>query len=345
MEYIEGTSLDKILSQKGTCSQADVIKWGCQLCDVLNYLHSRSPSIIYRDMKPANIMLKPDGDIVLIDFGMAREFKAYNNHDTTHLGTHGYAAPEQYNGNRQTDARTDIYSLGVTLYHLVTGHDPCLPPYGLTTLPSTLSPKLDQIIKRCTALQPESRYQTVAELKNDLENISNTQKIQVDFATPEKKKSNKWMWLLALIPVLIIALIVIAVSSIKSTTEKYLDTLWNIGDFIQNEIDGTDDATLYFEQEVFINEPNHREYFTLEPEKTGYYEIYSISDEAVPVIWISDENDELIDKDNTNGDYEEFSLKCWLKKGETYYIETTLYSLDKQIPTTGSYWIYVDYVD
>ena len=88
---------------------------------MLGYLHSRVPPIIYRDMKPANIMLKPDGNLTLIDFGTAREFKERNLADTTCLGTVGYAAPEQFGGMGQTDARTDIYCLGATLYHLITG--------------------------------------------------------------------------------------------------------------------------------------------------------------------------------------------------------------------------------
>lgn len=348
MEYIEGVSLDKVLAQKGSCSEKDVIKWGQQLCDVLSYLHSQQPAIIYRDMKPANVMLKPDGNIVLIDFGMAREFKHQNLHDTTYLGTHGYAAPEQYNSNRQSDARTDIYSLGITLYHLVTGNDPCLPPYGINSIcsiNSALSPGLDAIIQKCTKLQPEQRYQSARELSAALRSIGVNERIAVDFDLEPKKKSNNWMWLLALIPVVIIALIIVAVSSIKSSTDKYSDFFGNIGNFMMNEIENSEDAVLYFEQYVYINEPDEREYYTFVPEKTGYYDIYSISGEVIPVIWLSDEDDNLIDKDNTMGEYTEFSLKCWLRKGETYYVETTLYDRDPYVPATGSYWIYVEYAE
>ncbi len=174
MEYIDGISLDKLLENNGAQSQNDVLKWGQQLCDVLEYIHGQQPSIIYRDMKPANVMLKPDGNIVLIDFGMAREFKGYNTHDTTMLGTHGYAAPEQYSGNRQSDARTDIYGLGVTLYHLVTGRDPCQPPYidSIRSANPALSPQLDQIIQKCTELDPDKRYQNAHELSNALKAVA-----------------------------------------------------------------------------------------------------------------------------------------------------------------------------
>lgn len=131
MDYIEGNSLKTALQEYGAQSQKNVIKWAKQLCDVLGYLHSQNPPIIYRDMKPANIMLKPDGNVVLIDFGTAREYKENNIEDTTCLGTMGYAAPEQFGGMGQTDARTDIYCLGATMYHLVTGMNPCEPPYEI----------------------------------------------------------------------------------------------------------------------------------------------------------------------------------------------------------------------
>lgn len=90
MDYIEGNSLKTALQEYGAQSQKNVIKWAKQLCDVLGYLHSQNPPIIYRDMKPANIMLKPDGNVVLIDFGTAREYKENNIEDTTCLGTMGY---------------------------------------------------------------------------------------------------------------------------------------------------------------------------------------------------------------------------------------------------------------
>lgn len=116
MDYVEGRSLEKELEEYGAQRQDKVIEWAKQLCDVLIYLHSRKPPIIYRDLKPENIMLRPDGKVMLIDFGTAREFKERNVSDTVCLGTVGYAAPEQFGGQGQTDARTDIYGLGATLF-------------------------------------------------------------------------------------------------------------------------------------------------------------------------------------------------------------------------------------
>ena len=172
MDYIQGNPLNKTLEEYGAQPQEYVIEWAKQLCDVLGYLHSRKPPIIYRDMKPANIMLKPDGNVTLIDFGTAREYKEKNIADTTCLGTVGYAAPEQFGGMGQTDARTDIYCLGATLYHLVTGMNPCEPPYEIKPIRQinpSLSNGLEKIILKCTQRDPNDRYQSCAELMYALE--------------------------------------------------------------------------------------------------------------------------------------------------------------------------------
>ena len=108
MDYIEGRHLESVIKEYGAQNQEDVIKWAKQLCEVLSYLHSRKPPIIYRDMKPSNIMLKPDGKVMLIDFGTAREFKNTSVADTTCLGTQGYAAPEQYGGQGQKIGRAHV---------------------------------------------------------------------------------------------------------------------------------------------------------------------------------------------------------------------------------------------
>jgi serine/threonine-protein kinase len=126
-------------------------------------------------MKPANIMLKPSGDVVLIDFGTAREYKEASQGDTTWLGTRGYAAPEQFGGKGQTDARTDIYNLGATLYHLLTGYSPADTHFEILPL-DQLNPKLMEhgfveIVSRCCMSNPEDRYQSDAEVMYALEHI------------------------------------------------------------------------------------------------------------------------------------------------------------------------------
>lgn len=172
MDYIEGITLENIMQEDGVQPQEKVVDWAIQLCDVLQYLHTRKPAIIYRDMKPSNIMLRSDGSVVLIDFGTAREFKERHVEDTTCLGTQGYAAPEQFGGMGQTDERTDIYSLGATMYRLVTGHNPSEPPYEMypiTHWNPRLSTGLEGIIAKCTSKDPKSRYQSVQEVRYALE--------------------------------------------------------------------------------------------------------------------------------------------------------------------------------
>lgn len=175
MDYIEGNPLDKALKEHGAQNQEDVVRWSIELCDVLGYLHSRQPAIIYRDMKPANVMLRPDGHVTLIDFGTAREYKSRSSQDTAYLGTKEYAAPEQFGGQGQTDARTDIYTLGATMYHLVTGQNPMAPPFykmlPIRAINPALSSGLERIIIRCTQENPQDRYQSCAELMYDLEHF------------------------------------------------------------------------------------------------------------------------------------------------------------------------------
>lgn len=194
MDYIEGNPLSKALETSGAQNQDDVIEWAKQLCDVLGYLHSRKPPIIYRDMKPSNVMLKPDGNVMLIDFGTAREFKSTSVADTTCLGTQGYAAPEQFGGHGQTDARTDIYCLGATMYHLVTGHNPATPPYEMYPIRQwnpMLSSGLEEIILKCTQRNPDDRYQSCAELLYALDHYR-------DLDIENKKvQSFKWKTFLA----------------------------------------------------------------------------------------------------------------------------------------------------
>lgn len=196
MDYIEGEPLSRILDEQGAQSQNDVISWGEQLCDVLDYLHTQNPPIIYRDMKPSNIMLKPDGTVKLIDFGIAREYREQNEgedksrlDDTTILGTRGYAAPEQFGGLGQTGAYTDVYCLGATLYHLLTAKSPAEPPYTLypiRQIDASFSPGLEKIITKATQQNPQSRYDSCAEMLYELEHY--------DTADDAHRKKLKKTW-------------------------------------------------------------------------------------------------------------------------------------------------------
>lgn len=182
MDYIEGGSLGRLLREGGAQPERQVKEWALQLCDALRDLHTMRPPIIYRDLKPDNIMITPSGKVKLIDFGAAREYKTESGNsfaDTTVLGTVGYAAPEQYGGIGQTDARTDIYGLGVTLYHALTNKNPSEPPYEILPIREinpNLSRAMEYIVKKCTNRDPSKRYQNVGQIITDLENMDALEK-------------------------------------------------------------------------------------------------------------------------------------------------------------------------
>lgn len=268
MDYIEGIALDKKLQEEGALPQSSVIEWSKQLCDVLGYLHSRKPPIIYRDMKPANVMLKPDNTITLIDFGTAREFKLSSVEDTTVLGTRGYAAPEQYGGQGQTDPRTDIYCLGATMYHLVTGYNPAVPPYEMVPIRQInelLSSGLEAIILKCTRPNPPDRYQSCAELMYALEHYQ-----ELD-AESQHIQNVKWRSFIAAASLAVVTLIggvgfnIAKNIQTNSSYESYVDTA----------------ATAPYEEKIKL----YQKAIALRPEK---YEAYS---ELINVL----DNDDVID--------------------------------------------------
>lgn len=222
MDYIEGRSLDKIIEENGAQPESFVVEWAKQLCDVFGYLHSRTPAIIYRDMKPANVMLKPDGNIMVIDFGTAKNYEI-DLGETTGIGTIGYAAPEQYIGSGlgRTDARTDIYCLGITLYHLLTNVDPCknlISDKSIRAVNPALSHGLDAIIKKCTEHQPDDRYQTCAELMYDLENYEILEPL---YKKKQKRKLGTFLITILLSILLAIGGFVLNLTAAQMATDTY----------------------------------------------------------------------------------------------------------------------------
>ena len=176
MDYVSGQSLANELKEKGPQPQEVVIGWAKQICDVLVYLHSLNPPIIYHDLKPGNIVLKePEKNLKLIDFGEARA--CINGNAPGGGKTKEYAAPEQQEGTRgKTDERTDIYCFGTTLYRLLTGKFAPISPEPVGSLREAypefnISKGMDNIIRKCTQIDPDKRFQSAAELRNALDNI------------------------------------------------------------------------------------------------------------------------------------------------------------------------------
>jgi len=173
MEYVEGQNLEDLLeSTEGMLDEKTVLSWAIQICDVLVYLHTQEPPVVFRDLKPSNIMLRQQSNkVALIDFGIAKVFEA--GQKGTMIGTEGYSPPEQYKGI--ADPRGDIYALGATLHHLLTKRDPRLePPFTFHEEPPrllnpNLSEETNNVIMKTLEYEPDKRYQSAQEMKNALE--------------------------------------------------------------------------------------------------------------------------------------------------------------------------------
>ena len=315
MDYIEGNALSVALQEYGAQPQEDVIEWARQLCDVLGYLHSRTPAIIYRDMKPANIMLKPDGNLTLIDFGTAREYKAKNLGDTTCLGTIGYAAPEQFGGMGQTDARTDIYCLGATLYHLVTGLNPSEPPYEIRPIRDinpALSGGLEQIIMKCTQKNPNDRYQSCAELMYALEHFD---EIDDDYRKKQKRKLGIFITSAMLTVISAIFGLVTGQAASQMATDRFQSLM----DEAAKETDDMKKAALY---EEAISVPDKA------GEKSAYLELIK-----------------LFKADNTFTTVEQSTLVSLIKNNQTVLKENAEDYVEICFETAKLFWYYYDYGD
>lgn len=173
MEYIDGETLEeKLRARSEPFTWEEVLPWAEELCTILDYLHGRKPDpVIFRDLKPSNIMLTSEGRVKLIDFGIARHFSPRKVKDTYFMGTPGFSPPEQY-GMGQSDERSDIFALGATLYRLLTKAD--LEQYSMKFPPlCSLSPSVPQwletVIMKCLAVNPGERYQSVSLLLDELQ--------------------------------------------------------------------------------------------------------------------------------------------------------------------------------
>ena len=169
MDYVEGTTLEHQL-EKGPLGVGEALKLAVQIAETLEYLHGQPQPVIFRDLKPANIIITGSGKPMLVDFGIARVFRHGAGSDTRALGTPGYAAPEQY-GRGQSDHRTDLYALGATLHHALSGSDPGESPFQFAPLGERVPPDLNRLILRAVSLKPEDRFQSALDIRQALQGV------------------------------------------------------------------------------------------------------------------------------------------------------------------------------
>lgn len=257
MDYVEGRALSRVMQERGKpFDQADVVNWGIQLCDVLGYLHRRNPQIIYRDMKPANVILRDDGTVRLIDFGVCMERKPGRCNDGRIVGTPGYASPEQIpqhvshlrelDPDVVIDDRTDVYALGVTLYTLVTGHTPTLTKdrdgrervsfrmRPIRVWNPRLSEGLERIIVHATQTNPAQRYATMDEMRYDLERY---EELTQEWRDAQRRKIKVfWRWMAGCASSVALGFVCLAISA--SITARSYDALMHRAQEASRSVEG-----------------------------------------------------------------------------------------------------------
>lgn len=168
-DYIEGQTLKEHMKEKGFIGSENICKIILSICDIMAYLHSLNPPIIYRDLKPSNIMITPDEKVFLIDFGISEMYKVHDKNHTICMGSKGYAAPEQY-GFGQSSKLTDIYGIGMVMYFMTTARDSYtgLEPLMDYNYDKNIDNDLKKIIQKCVQIHVENRYESIENLKNEI---------------------------------------------------------------------------------------------------------------------------------------------------------------------------------
>jgi serine/threonine protein kinase len=177
MEYVPGSTLSFYIREHAPLPPLEAINYALQICDVLDYLHRQNPPVVFRDLKPANVILHPDGRLMIVDFGIARYFKEGQFNDTTDFGSPGYASPEQYEGLGQTDARSDLFSLGIIMHEMLSGHRPSRRDVSMEQLETlnrinmAISPALSGLVMVATRTEPMYRFQSAHTFYQALERV------------------------------------------------------------------------------------------------------------------------------------------------------------------------------
>ena len=176
IDFIHGKDMEAIINEtSGFLAEDQVLSWAIELCDVLDYLHKHKPDpIIFRDMKPSNVMINHNGDVMLVDFGIAKTFQT--GIKGTMIGTEGYSPPEQYRGEATPAA--DIYAMGATIHHALTRRDPRIePPFSFAERPlrrinPAISAELEAVVNSALEYNPEDRFRTAADMKQALMGVA-----------------------------------------------------------------------------------------------------------------------------------------------------------------------------
>ncbi len=178
-DYVEGQTLKEYVKVNGRLKAEKICQITSDLCDIIGYLHSLNPAIIYRDIKPSNIMITPDGKVILIDFGISKVYEADISHDTVCTGSNGYAAPEQY-GLGKCCTQTDIYGIGMIIYFMIKGKAPFtgVEPLFDENYDSNNDENFKKIIQQCVKIDIKDRYSSVEALKDDILKVIKKEKCE-----------------------------------------------------------------------------------------------------------------------------------------------------------------------
>ena len=201
LEFVHGKDMEAVINDtNGFLPEDQILTWAIDLCDVLDYLHQHKPDpIIFRDMKPSNVMINSSGEIILVDFGIAKAFQS--GIKGTMIGTEGYSPPEQYRGEATQAA--DIYSLGATLHHALTRRDPRLePPFSFAERPvrrinPAISAEMEVIVNRALEYDPSDRFKSTAEMRDALASVARKTGLLVRMgpkSSPVKSDGIKPLW-------------------------------------------------------------------------------------------------------------------------------------------------------
>jgi serine/threonine protein kinase, bacterial len=173
-EYLEGDFAEDLLGKKQEpFSFNEIAQWSIQLCEILNYLHSQEKPVIVRCIQPSSLLVTYQGDVKLMNFGMARHFDEIKTIDTVFVWNPGYTSPEQY-GKQKSDNRSDIYSFGATMYNLLTKKDVGSLNFNFPPIRESnpdVPPEIEAIIMKCLAINPDERYQTISEVQQEISNF------------------------------------------------------------------------------------------------------------------------------------------------------------------------------